>query len=96
MHLGAEVHAVSRNQRNSESGCVRWWQGDMADIGIVRGLLYEIKPDVVFHLAGLSTAIPDRELVLPTLHSLLVSTVNLLVVAAEIRCRRVVLTGITD
>jgi nucleoside-diphosphate-sugar epimerase len=93
MHNGAQVHAVSRTPRNSESGCVCSWQGDMADIGTVRRLLYEIKPDVVFHLAGLSTASPDRELVLPTLHSLLVSTVNILTVSAEIGCRRVVLAG---
>jgi UDP-glucose 4-epimerase len=92
-HRGVEVHAVSRSKRNSESACVRWWQGDMADVEAVRRILYEIKPDVIFHLSGLATAIPDRELVLPTLHSLLVSTVNILVVAAELRCRRVVLAA---
>jgi UDP-glucose 4-epimerase len=93
MHRGVEVHAVSRSKRNSESASVRWWQGDMADVEAVRRILYEIKPDVIFHLSGLATAIPDRELVLPTLHSLLVSTVNILVMAAEIRCRRVVLAA---
>jgi nucleoside-diphosphate-sugar epimerase len=90
---GAEVHAVSRNRRDSGSGHVRWWQGDMAEIATVRDLLHKIKPEVVFHLSGLATASPDRDLVLPTLHSLLVSTVNILTVAAEIGCRRIVLAA---
>jgi UDP-glucose 4-epimerase len=93
MHRGVEVHAVSRSKRNSESTCLRWWQGDIADVGAVRRIFYGIKPDVIFHLSGLATAIPDRVLVLPTLYSLLVSTVNILMVAAEIRFRRVVLTA---
>lgn len=93
VHNGAEVHAVSRIQRNPGSGCLRWWQGDMADIETTRALLCEIKPGLIIHLAGLSTASPERELVLPTLHSLLVSTVNLLVVAAEIGCRRIILAA---
>ena len=65
----------------------------MAEISSVRDLFQQVKPGVVFHLSGLATASPDRELVLPTLHSLLVSTVNILMVAAETRCRRVVLAA---
>lgn len=90
---GVVVHAVSRSQRHSESASLRWWQGEMSDIATVRRVLHEISPDFVFHLAGLSTASPDRELVLPTLHSLLVSTVNLLTVAAEVGCRRMILAA---
>lgn len=92
-HTAVKVHAVSRSQRSSELAGLRWWQGDMADIGAVRELFHEIRPDVIFHLAGLATTSADRELVLPTLHSLLVSTVNVLLVAAEIGCRRIVLAG---
>ena len=66
LHHGAEVHAVSRSKRNSDPAGLRWWQGDMADVGTVRRILYQIKPDVIFHLSGLATAVPDRELVLPT------------------------------
>jgi nucleoside-diphosphate-sugar epimerase len=65
----------------------------MADMATGRRIFHEVKPDVVFHLSGLATASPDRDLVLPTLHSLLVSTVNVLMVAAEIACRRVVLAA---
>jgi UDP-glucose 4-epimerase len=90
---GADVHAVSRNQRNKETNGPLWWQGDMAEITTVRELFRQVKPQVVFHLSGLATANPERELALPTLHSLLVSTVNVLMAAAEIGCRRVILAA---
>jgi nucleoside-diphosphate-sugar epimerase len=90
---GAEVHATSRSPGYCSSTDLRWWQGDLADIATVRRLLREINPEVIFHLAGLSTASPDSELVLPTLHSLLVSTVNLLTVLTETRGARLVLAA---
>jgi nucleoside-diphosphate-sugar epimerase len=90
---GADVHAVSRSQRQMQANGPRWWHGDMAEIATVRELFHEVKPDVVFHLSGLATARPDRDLVLPTFHSLLVSTVNILMAAAESRSRRIVLAA---
>ena len=90
---GAEIHAVSRSERTSEKNSIRWWRGEMSDIAAVRRTLLETKPDVIFHLSGLVTGVSGPELVLPTLHSLLVSTVNVLTVAAEIGCSRVVLAG---
>src|SRR5262245_45538890 len=90
---GAEVNAVSRVFRTSQDSSLRWWQGDMAEIATASGLLRAVRPEVIFHLSGLSTASPDRELVWPTLQSLLISTVNLLTVSAEIGCRRLVLLG---
>jgi UDP-glucose 4-epimerase len=90
---GAEVHAVSRNPHPAKTGTLWWWQGDMADLASTRALLEGIKPDVIFHLAGVVTAAPDRELVLPTFHSLLLSTVHILTVAAAVGCERIVLVG---
>jgi nucleoside-diphosphate-sugar epimerase len=90
---GMEVHAVSRSEHISASDYLRWWKGDMADFVQVRSILYEVKPDVVFHLSGLGTASRDCDLVLPTLQSLLISTVNILMIAKEISCARVVLAG---
>jgi nucleoside-diphosphate-sugar epimerase len=52
-----------------------------------------VKPDTVYHLAGAVTGNPAFELVLPTYHSHLTSTVNLLTALAETGCRRVVVTG---
>src|SRR5262245_48721022 len=90
---GVEVHALSRTKRSSYVNNLHWWQADLEDVTAVQNLLHVIKPDVIVHLSGHVTAAPNLELVQSTLHSLLVSTVNLLTVATEIGCRRIVLTG---
>lgn len=89
----AEVHGISRTDRSNNKTCSHWWHGDLADIGIVRNLLTSIKPDVVFHLASHVVGARDLELVLPTFLSNLATTVNLLTVASEISCDRIVLIG---
>jgi nucleoside-diphosphate-sugar epimerase len=88
---GYEVHAISRIQRANDTSHLRWWQGNLEDLATVRYLLVTIKPEVIFHLSGQVTAAPNLELVLPTFHSLLVSTINLLTAATEIGCHRIVL-----
>ncbi len=90
---GAEIHAVSRTRRAADTSCLRWWQGDLAEIQTVRNLFHTVKPQLIFHLAGNAAAARNLELVLPTFHANLVTTVNLLTVAAEEGCRRIVLTG---
>lgn len=90
----AEVHAVYRTQApGEERGPVRWWQADVSEMSAVRRLFREIQPDVIYHLASHVKGAPNLEHVLPTFHSNLQSTVNLLTLAAETGCRRVVLTG---
>jgi nucleoside-diphosphate-sugar epimerase len=91
--MGADVHAVSRAPGLSEAAGSRWRHGDLADIRTVRDILSTVRPDVIFHLAGQPTTARDLAMVLPTFHSNLTTTLNLLTVAAEIGCRRIVLTG---
>jgi UDP-glucose 4-epimerase len=92
-----EVHAVSRRQRTTDSTSPRWWQADTADVAVARDLIGTVRPDLIYHFAGLSTAVPDLELVLPTLNSLLVSTVNILTAATETsRCRVVLAASLTE
>lgn len=93
IQLGAEVYGVSRSPSIDAADNIRWFQADFADIDSVRGLVGSIKPDIVFHLGGFVTAMPDMEVVLPTMTSLLVSTVNTLIAARETGCRRVLLAG---
>lgn len=88
---GVEVHAVSRSAPPGDQSPVKWWQGNMEDIEVVQNLFQTVKPDVVFHLSGMVTGAAGSELVLPTFNSLLVSTVNLLTVAADKGCDRMVL-----
>ena len=90
---GAEVHAVSRSERQDPEKKMRWWQGDLADLAAVRRIYGAAKPDIIFHLASEVTGKRDLSVVLPTFHSNLVSTVNLMTLAAEAGCRRIVLTG---
>lgn len=89
----AEIHAVSRTLRSSNSSSLHWWQGDLEDISSVRNLVRTIKPDVIYHLASNVTGTRAIGQVLPTLHSNLVSSINLLTEATEIGCRRIVLAG---
>jgi UDP-glucose 4-epimerase len=90
---GAEVHTVGR-QPSSEAGPVECrWAADVADEREAREVVQTVKPDVVVHLGALTHAAPDVELVLPTFHSTLVSTVNLLTALTEQGCRRIVLAG---
>jgi UDP-glucose 4-epimerase len=89
---GALVHGLSR--RPAEGGaCDRWWPVNVTDITEVRRVLAAVKPDVVFHLAGLAFGARELEMVLPMLHVNLVATVNLLVAATEGHNARLVLAG---
>lgn len=85
-----EVHAISRTERTSHRNSLQWWHGNMEDIEVAQHLFHTIKPDVVFHLSGMVTGAAGAELVLPTFNSLLVSTVNVLTVAAKTGCDRVI------
>jgi len=90
---GAEVHAVSRAARTSAHEQLRWWQADVEDLDTTRRLVADVKPARVFHLSGLINGAPDLALVVPTFHSLVTSTINLLTAVAETGCRRFVLVG---
>ena len=90
---GAEIHATSRQPRSDHLDGVRFWEADLADSATARRIVGSVKPSVIFHLSGAVGASPNIALVLPTYHSLLTSTVNLLVAATEQGCDRVILTG---
>jgi nucleoside-diphosphate-sugar epimerase len=88
-----ELHATSRRDRPRLPGEPIWWQADLADPADARRVFTAVNPDIVIHLAGSTGARVDRDLVLPTFHSLATSTANLLVLASEHGCRRVILVG---
>jgi UDP-glucose 4-epimerase len=90
---GTEVHAVFRTHLPSNLAVHRWWQADLSDLGRVEQIIEEANPDVIFHLASHVKGAPDLQHVLPTFHSNLESTINILTVATQSRCRRMILTG---
>jgi nucleoside-diphosphate-sugar epimerase len=65
----------------------------MEDFAAVERLMATIRPEVVFHLSGLSNGAPNLDLLLPTFHSQLTSAVNVLTSATRLGCRRVILIG---
>ncbi|MEW6188199.1 MAG: NAD-dependent epimerase/dehydratase family protein [Thermodesulfobacteriota bacterium] len=89
----AEIHAVSRKVVPTSGKSPRWWSGDLSEINTARSLVQTIRPDVIFHLAGYAVGGRDLSLILPTLSSNLMTTVNLLTAATEIGCRRIVVAG---
>jgi UDP-glucose 4-epimerase len=72
---------------------LHWWQGDIANIDTVRDLFRNIRPDIIYHLASHVMGAPELAHVLPTFHGNLQTSVNILTAAAEMGCRRLVLTG---
>jgi UDP-glucose 4-epimerase len=88
---GAVVHCVSRTAPGTRGD--RWWQVDLTSLPEVRGLLDAIRPDLVFHLAGVTSATRGIESVVPILQANLIPTVNLLAAVAEQPVQRLLLAG---
>ncbi len=88
---GAEVTAVSRLPRSG--GPADWRAVNLEEREAIAGLLDEVRPEIVFHLASLVTGRRDLELVLPAFHANLAGTVHLLAATTRVGCQRVVLAG---
>jgi nucleoside-diphosphate-sugar epimerase len=86
------VNSASRRPAGAESA-YQHWQVDLTDIAATRHLVKMTRPDYVFHLASHVWGAPDLAHVLPTFHSNLHTTVNLLTAIAEVGCRKFVGTG---
>lgn len=93
LEAGAEVHGVSRSEQASSERNLHWWKSDLSDISAVRSLFQNLRPDIIYHLASLVTGARDLQVVEPIFHANLASSVNLLVLASEIGCHRLVLAG---
>jgi nucleoside-diphosphate-sugar epimerase len=91
VELDADVHAVSR--RPARTPVARVWTVDLRDAGAVQRLVREVRPEIVFHLAGAVAGTRDLDFVLPSLTTNLVGTVNLLTAATTHGLPRVVLAG---
>ena len=90
---GATVYGTSRVERTSNRENFTWLTCSFDDIETVRYHLEQIKPDIIYHLSGAVTGSTDIKNVHATYHSLVTSTVNLLTVATEIGCERIILIG---
>lgn len=95
LDLGAEVHALSRQSIGVSPHCKRYTI-DLKDLDAVRGVLAQIRPQIVYHLASQVTARQEIELVLPMLSNNLIGTVHLLLALTEVNCQRVVMVGSSE
>ena len=96
MKSGAEVHAASRHELPQPLEGVRMHRVDLVDLVAMRRVYREVRPELVFHLAGHVQGSRALEHVQPALAGNLITTVNLLTLAAELGCERIVLTGSQD
>jgi nucleoside-diphosphate-sugar epimerase len=88
---GAAVHALHRRARPDQPD--RQWIADAADMGALREVFGEVRPDYVFHLASHVSGSRELSAVAPTFRDNLATTVNLLTLATESGCKRFVLAG---
>jgi nucleoside-diphosphate-sugar epimerase len=85
---GAVVHGLSRHGHGND-GPIRWWTADPYE-----DVLRATEPEVVFHLAGETSASRSLALVQPTFAANVAATVNLLAAVAEASPEtRIVLAG---
>ena len=91
---GAVVHAISRHEQPPDELAERWWKLDVRVPGALDELLRAAEPEVLFHLAGETSAGRELDLVQPTFTANAVATVNVLTsLAARSPSTRLVTAG---
>lgn len=93
---GAEVHAVSRTRGPDLPAAARAWQSDLSHSDEVKRIFREVKPSVVFHLAGHVQGSRALDQVEQSLVGNLLTSVHMLTAAVESGCQRILLTGSQD
>ncbi len=95
--LGAEVYGVSRSacSENIVPGC-KPWAADLSDNASAENAISQLKPELVYHLAGLVNTKQEIEQVLPTLRGNLLSTIHLLMAVTVHGCERMVIAGSSE
>jgi nucleoside-diphosphate-sugar epimerase len=90
---GAIVHGVSRRPQADGDTCDRWWPIDITEITDVRRVLAAVRPEIVFHLAGLNSGSRGLDMVLRMLQVNLVAVDNRPVAATARPGARLVFAG---
>jgi UDP-glucose 4-epimerase len=102
--IGADVHAVTRQTGPQERfrdvhSSIRWWTCDLRDSARVRQLVGDVRPEVVYHLAGFTAARAgdheESDSWTASYSTNLMGTLNLLLVVRQAgsRVRRIIRTG---
>jgi nucleoside-diphosphate-sugar epimerase len=102
IEAGAQVHCLTRgaippSTAGAGTRSSGWWQADLTDPASLHHVLSEVRPELVLHAAGHSSAERHLGAVAPSLRDNVMATVNLLSVSATLgTVRRVVLAGSID
>ncbi len=88
-----ELHGTSRRFIENHEIRMQWWNGSMEDIVFARKVITTVRPDYIFHLSGYVSGQRDIKYLIDIYNSLLTSTVNLLTIATETGCEKVVIAG---
>jgi UDP-glucose 4-epimerase len=91
LEAGAIVHGASRSEQTA--GDIHWRTVDISDTEAARALVADVKPDLIFHLASHVSGSRDLSAIVPTVRANFLTSVNLLLAAAELGCSRFLLAG---
>ncbi len=95
--LGAEVHALSRSVGSyTLPNDIHAQPVDLRSLKSTKRCIENIRPDVVYHLAGLVNTRQYLNLVMPTFKNSLLGSVHLFMALAETNCNRLVVTGSSE
>jgi UDP-glucose 4-epimerase len=97
MDLGGDVFALSRSGRvDGLSQGLKTHAVDLQDQVSVESAIRSIRPQIVFHLAGLVNTQQDLNLVIPTFGNNLAGSIYLFLALAQLGCERVVVAGSSE
>jgi UDP-glucose 4-epimerase len=91
--MGSKVVGVSRKDRQYPKTSTCWLTGDVSQPDSVKKIFETAEPEIVFHMASHVVGARNVELVIPTFHDNLASTVNILLEAKRLGCKKVVMIG---
>jgi nucleoside-diphosphate-sugar epimerase len=90
---GATVYGMTARTGFDDKSGAQWVYGEVADATRMSEIVAQVKPTLVFHLAGHVTGSQQLGCVAPTFMTNLSSTVHLMTAAAELGGCRIVLAG---
>jgi UDP-glucose 4-epimerase len=90
---GANVFGISRSHSLAVPGSFEYLRIDLSDYPEVEHAFHHVRPDIVFHLTGHSVGSPELANVLPTFRNDLTPTVSILNLAAQSKCKRIILAA---
>jgi UDP-glucose 4-epimerase len=90
---GAEVHGIIPWGQDTSGKLYRCWRADLARFDETQRIIREICPDIIYHLCSLADGARDMKLVLPILRNEVIASINVLIAAAEMKSKRIIMAG---